>query len=474
MRYLHCPYFVNDASVFIICFSHNAYQFLIIYSRSASQPRLMGTYSLTASAVIFVVFTTSVIIMWNTTTILIALGQPIEVSKMAGKFIRYLLPGIPFSQFYEIIRKVLQARNKTMPQLLSTVASIVVNIGLGYYLVHWTGWGWMGAAIAKSVGHFVLVPTVFVGMLMGQGGSESGKDCSDDLTTNYDELDTQLDDTQQFLEIEDDDIKNDEEDENEEDDLAFYGHFWEGFIISDALSCVAITEFLSLGFAGMCQVMFEWIAFEAIALMCGLLPGKEAIIAIGANTIIMYVSNLAYSFYLGVSVSGNVRVGNALGAGDPHRAEIASNLALGAGAFMAMINMVVLVATRKTLPLLFTTDLDIVNKAQHLFLIAAAIQLPDALNAAIQGLLLGSGRQALGAKWNFCAYYIIGIPLGYFLGVKLGLGVEGLWVGLCTGLSIISIGCTIIVLRSDWKKLANDASLRLRKLSSFNSLTALQ
>jgi len=32
--------------------------------------------------------------------------------------------------------------------------------------------------------------------------------------------------------------------------------------------------------------------------------------------------------YLGLSIAGSVRIGNALGAGDVHRAEVASNLTL--------------------------------------------------------------------------------------------------------------------------------------------------
>ncbi len=181
-------------------------------------------------------------------------------------------------------------------------------------------------------------------------------------------------------------------------------------------------------------------AFEFIALLCGILPGEEAIIGIGANSIIMNVSSLCYMLYLGASVSGNVRVGNALGAGDAHRAEIASNLTLVCGTIMSIINMTLLLSFRKILPWLFTTDFDIAQKAQHLFLIATVFQLPDAVNGCVQGIFRGSGRQSLAAIYNFCAYYILGIPLGYFLGIKLGFGVEGLWWGMTVGLLSIAIG----------------------------------
>lgn len=160
-------------------------------------------------------------------------------------------------------------------------------------------------------------------------------------------------------------------------------------------------------------------------------------------------------------MSGNVRVGNALGAGDARRAEIASNLALASGAAISFLNMGFLLIFRKTLPMLFTTDVGIIEKAQHLLLIATAFQLPDAINACNQGIFRGSGRQSLSALFNFVAFYVIGLPLGYVLGIQLGYGIEGLWIGITTSLFIIALGSAIVVLQSDWNKLAFDANMRI-------------
>ncbi|KAL7532869.1 hypothetical protein ACHAXR_004903 [Thalassiosira sp. AJA248-18] len=413
----------------------------------------MGTYSLTGMAVISLVFLTSSILIWNTSSILIALGQPIEVSYKAGEFIRWMLLGVPFLYIYEVIRKVFQSRNDAIPLVIAAFVCNMVNIGVGYYLVHCTNWGWIGAAVARSIGNVVMVPAILIGMAMGSNGGESSKEGrSSDIPQGADEWSTQ-----HYLETD----NGVDEDESTENESGFLHHLWEGFVISDALNAKALIEFLSLGFPGMLQLMFEWCAFEAIALLCGILPGQEAIVGIGANTIIMNVSSLTYMFYLGASISGNVRIGNALGAGDAHRAEIASNLTLISGAIMGIINITFLLTFRKVLPWFFTTDLDIALKAQHLFLIAAAFQLPDAINGCFQGIFRGTGQQALGAKINFVTYYIIGIPLGYLLGVKLDFGVEGLWWGMTAGLCCICIACTIIVSRVNWKKMALEATTRL-------------
>eukprot|EP00579_Thalassiosira_antarctica_P018695 CAMPEP_0201949718 /NCGR_PEP_ID=MMETSP0903-20130614/56114_1 /ASSEMBLY_ACC=CAM_ASM_000552 /TAXON_ID=420261 /ORGANISM="Thalassiosira antarctica, Strain CCMP982" /LENGTH=543 /DNA_ID=CAMNT_0048492927 /DNA_START=95 /DNA_END=1723 /DNA_ORIENTATION=+ len=394
-------------------------------AHGANKSSKMGRYSLTGFAVTFALFLLASPVLYNTTPVLIALGQPLEVCQMAGIFIRYLIPGLPFLYLYESIRKISQSRNEAMPMLVSQLICNVINLSLGYYLVHFTKLGWIGAAIARSVGSVSLVPTLLMGMVMGLGedSSENAKDIK-----RHDDIESE---SQQNV-----------------DDKEFLQHIWEGFVAKEALSPTAIKEFLLLGFPGMLQSVFAWVAFEVIALLCGILPGDEAIIGIGANAVVLYVGNMTYMLYFGVGVSGNVRIGNALGAGDAHRAEVASFLTLGAGAAMAMINIAFLLTFRKSLPRLFTSDPDIIQKAQHLFLIVALFQLPDSINGAVQGIFRGSGRQALAAKWNFAAYYCIGLPLGYLLGVKLGFGVEGLWLGITSGLLTIAISCTIIIFRT--------------------------
>lgn len=459
-----------DAAALAIMFSNvvalapaigllSAMDTLCSQAHGASQPAKMGTYFLTGAAVMSFIFFTSTIFIWNTTPILIALGQPIQVSQLAGDFAIYTIPGVPFIYVYELIRKVSQARNEAVPMLVSAVAAIFVNVGLGYHLVRWTDWGWTGASVAYSIGNVVLAPTALLGIMMCSGRSSRSKNTSSQSSNDDHQWDTQ-----QYLEVDTTQNASDNLDnEGTEDDTEFLHHLWEGFVVSEALSTKAITEFLSLGFPGMLQCMFEWCAFEVIALLCGLLPGQEAIIGIGANSITMQVSTLCFMVYLGSSIAGSVRIGNALGAGDAHRAEIASNLTLASGAITSILNIALLLSFRKSLPWLFTMDLDIGNEAEDLFLVVAAFQFPDAINGCVQGIFRGSGRQALGAKINFVAYYIIGIPFGCILGLKLGYGVEGLWWGMTAGLFAIATVCTMIVLRSDWKKFALEATTRMNR-----------
>ena len=54
-------------------------------------------------------------------------------------------------------------------------------------------------------------------------------------------------------------------------------------------------------------------------------------------------------------------------------------------------------------------------------------QVFDAMNGLCSGVFRGLGRTTSGAVFNFVAFYIIGLPLGYLLAFRLDWGLHGLW-----------------------------------------------
>lgn len=196
-----------------------------------------------------------------------------------------------------------------------------------------------------------------------------------------------------------------------------------------------------------------------MALVSGLLP--DALLAIAANALLLNISSMVYMFYLGISIAANVRIGNALGAGEPARASLAAWLALALAALGSCMCAAALIAGRHTLPHLFTEDEEIDDYTSDLLIVAAVFQLPDAVNGAVQGIFRGSGRQRRGAILNFVAYYVAGIPIGIVLAFRWELGLLGLWVGMTIGLCIVGLTGTFMILRSDWLTLAANANQRL-------------
>mmetsp|Transcript_26546 Transcript_26546/g.35449 ORF Transcript_26546/g.35449 Transcript_26546/m.35449 type:complete len:536 (+) Transcript_26546:31-1638(+) len=367
----------------------------------ANQSQRMGVYLQTGVLVLSSLYIIVCIMFYYSTEILIFLGQPAQVAELAGQFTRYLLPGVPFVYLYELLRKVLQAQNNVLPMLYVAIISNVINVITGYFLVYYTRLGWLGVAVARVVCNISL-PLMLISYVMWNSLHEK---------------------------------------------------FWTGLQYHAAIR--GVREFLSLGIPGMLQLCFEWWAFEMLCIICGLLP--NAIIAIGSNAIILNVASNTYMFYLGLSIAGSVRIGNALGANDPKRAKIAAWLTIGMSATTATICSTLLFIFRKRIPVLFTHDDEMNELAQHLLLIGAIFQLPDAVNGALQGIFRGSGRQSLGAKLNFVAYYILGIPMGCLLAFRFHESVGGLWSGMTASLYLISVCGTVLVSLSNWENLAKQA-----------------
>mmetsp|Transcript_30572 Transcript_30572/g.71629 ORF Transcript_30572/g.71629 Transcript_30572/m.71629 type:complete len:583 (+) Transcript_30572:97-1845(+) len=390
-------------------------------------PQSAPLYLTTGCLVLAAAFGVILILNLHATTILIRLGQPPQVAELAGIFVGYLVPGIPALLLYELVRKILQAANIALPMLYCALGGNLLNAGLGYYWIYYsepTAWSesvlgpdhWLGAAVARTVGNLSF--PIFLAIYLAVTG-----------------------DWKQFW-------STTTGDSNNTTTVEWFRQAIKG-----------IPSFISLGVPGALQLCFEWWAFEILALLSGLLP--NAILAIGTNAILLNIASLVYMLYLGISIAANVRIGNALGANQPQRAALAGYLAMGLSVVASFFVATILVVFRRALPFLFTHDKDIADYCSELLWIAACFQLPDSINATVQGVFRGSGRQHIGAWLNFVAYYVVGLPVGAGLAYGTSQGLRGLWIGVSVGLFVVGVMGATVIVRSDWKKLAKDAIRRL-------------
>jgi len=82
-----------------------------------------------------------------------------------------------------------------------------------------------------------------------------------------------------------------------------------------------------------------------------------------------------------------------------------------------------------------------------LLFVGAFFQLFDGLQTVATGALRGMGDTRTPMICHAVMYWLIGLPLGYFLAFREGWGARGFWVGL--SLSLILIGSTLLWV---WKR----------------------
>ncbi|MDB5111747.1 MAG: family efflux transporter, partial [Mucilaginibacter sp.] len=91
------------------------------------------------------------------------------------------------------------------------------------------------------------------------------------------------------------------------------------------------------------------------------------------------------------------------------------------------------------LPWIYTSDNKVIVIAAQLLIIAAFFQLFDGAQVVGLGILRGMGDVNIPTIITFIAYWIIGLPVGYLLGIYFKIGVTGVWYGLVLGLMASAI-----------------------------------
>ena len=200
-----------------------------------------------------------------------------------------------------------------------------------------------------------------------------------------------------------------------------------------------IKKILSLGLPSGIQYFFEVGAFAFAVIMIGWLGTDQ----LAAHQIAINLASISFMVVLGLSTAGSIRVGNAVGEQNVKQIRSAGfTTIIIAICFMAMSG-VAFIAFRNLLPMLYIDDETVISIASSLLIIAALFQLSDGVQAVGIGILRGLTDVKIPTAITFIAYWVVGLPTGYFLGFNLGYDVQGVWIGLLAGLTTSAVLLTL-------------------------------
>ena len=200
-----------------------------------------------------------------------------------------------------------------------------------------------------------------------------------------------------------------------------------------------IKKILSLGLPSGMQYFFEVGAFSFAVVMVGWLGAKQQ----AAHQIAINLASISFMAVLGISAAGSIRVGNAVGRKDIKETRRAGFTASFLGASIMFFSGLIFIFFRNFLPTLYINDKDVISIASSLLIIAAIFQLSDGFQAVGIGILRGLTDVKIPTAITFIAYWIVGLPVGYLLGFTFNLGVQGVWIGLLSGLTTSAILLTL-------------------------------
>lgn len=196
-----------------------------------------------------------------------------------------------------------------------------------------------------------------------------------------------------------------------------------------------LREMLKIGIPSSLQYCMEAGAFSVSGVMVGWLGAVPQ----AAHQIALNCASTTFMVSLGLSFAGSIRLGEAFGKGDATGLRSIGSETLRWGLGFGILAALLLVALNNFLPLAFTDDPATCQTASVLLVLAALFQVSDCTQAVGVGLCRGVRDVNIPTFLVAVAYWLIGIPVGYFLAFKLGMGVNGIWIGFVTGLSLSAI-----------------------------------
>jgi len=194
-------------------------------------------------------------------------------------------------------------------------------------------------------------------------------------------------------------------------------------------------QLLKIGAPVALQYTFEISAFSAAAIIIGTIGYHEQ----AAHQVAINLAAMTYMMASGLSAAAAIKSGNYFGSKehDKLRHSAISNY------HIVMVFMLTTAALftlfNHLLPWIYTSDKQVIAIASQLLIIAALFQLFDGTQVVGLGILRGLGDVNIPTVITFLAYWVVGLPVGYVLGLQLHMGVQGVWYGLVLGLAASSI-----------------------------------
>jgi MATE family multidrug resistance protein len=330
------------------------------------------------------------IVMLFPDPVLRTFGQADDVVPLAVSYVLYCIPGVlPFLAF-TVLRQTLQAMGLVRPIVLTMIAANAANILLNWILIFGKlgapALGVAGAAWATTAARWLMVIILF---------AIAWRPLRPYLSP----------------------------------------------LRTDTFAAAPLGRMLALGAPIGLQFQLEYGIFAVV----GLLMGTIGTTPLAAHQVALNIASFTFMVPMGVAAAAAVLVGHAVGRGNATDARQAATAALVTGVgFMAVMAILLLVAPG-LIARVYTGDAAVIGIALILIPLAGFFQVFDGMQVVCGGILRGLGDTHSPLIANIVGFWVLGLPLGVWLGLRRDWGPAGLWWGLVAGLAVVGIALLIRV-----------------------------
>jgi MATE family multidrug resistance protein len=202
----------------------------------------------------------------------------------------------------------------------------------------------------------------------------------------------------------------------------------------EAFDPAPLLRMLGVGFPIAVTIALEYGAFAIVGLMMGTLGTTQ----MAAHQIALNLASLTFMVPLGVSGAGAVLVGQAIGRGDPNGMRRAAGSALILGVGFMVTTAVLFVVMPSAFARIYSSKAEVVLLAATLLPLAGLFQVFDGTQAVAVGVLRGAGDTRWPMVINVLGFWLVGVPISWWLGFHTSYGPVGLWWGFVAGLAAVA------------------------------------
>jgi multidrug resistance protein, MATE family len=331
------------------------------------------------------------LILWNAEAIFLALGQNPKLAEGAAVMVRTLMWSILPFLGVTVLRTFISAKEKTIWTLVVGLFGVVSNGVLNYGLVlgkfGFPQLGLFGAGLGSSIVNLLMF------LLMA------------------------------FILARHRDFKR----------YRLFGNFWRP-------DWPRYKSILKLGGPIALTMGFEASVFSAAVFLMGLIGTAE----VAAHAIALQIASMTFMVPMGLAQATTVRVGIGYGRKDHDAIALSAwtGFILGVG-FMAFTALLIAAFPRVLAGFFLDPTApgaaEVTDIAISFLLVAAIFQIVDGAQVLGAAMLRGLHDTTVPMIFALFGYWVIGIGVGAFFAFQLNWGGVGVWVGLATGLAVVSV-----------------------------------
>ena len=195
-------------------------------------------------------------------------------------------------------------------------------------------------------------------------------------------------------------------------------------------------EIFKLGIPIAIATALETVVFSTLSLMVS----RFDTTIIASHQAALNFSGFLYSLPISVANTATIIVAYHVGAKNYKLAKSYTALSVALGVISSGIAGLIVLLFDTQIPYLYSTDSRVIDLTAHLLIFAIGFALCDSFASALAGVLRGYKKVVPICLAMFVGYYIVGIPVAYYLVFTKGIGIDGLWIGWIIGLAVYALG----------------------------------